>query len=338
MLNRRKFLENAAALGLIGILPSKYVTGKPNSFALNGTNTLPVIISTWSHGIEANTESLKVLNSGGSIVDAVEKGVMIPEADPNNHSVGIGGFPDRDGNVTLDASIMGPDGNAGGVCFLEDIIHPISVARKVMDETPHVLLAGSGALQFALENGFKRQNLLTPEMKKEWQKWAKEKNYDPKINWEEKPNEFHDTIGLLAIDKNGQIAGACTTSGMGGKIRGRVGDSPIIGAGLFVDNEVGAATATGMGELVMKTLGSFLVVEFMRNGMSPQQACEKAVLRIVDKVQDHNKYQIGFVALNKNGEYGAYSIQPGFNYALNANGKNQMIDAPSYFKDMPEMR
>jgi isoaspartyl peptidase/L-asparaginase-like protein (Ntn-hydrolase superfamily) len=226
---------------------------------------------------------------------------------------------------------MNSEGNAGSVCFLEDIVHPISVARLVMDKTPHVMLAGEGALQFALENGFERENLLTPKMKKKWQQWAKDKNYDPKINWENEPNKYHDTIGLLAIDGNSQMAGACTTSGMGGKIRGRVGDSPIIGAGLFVDNEIGAATATGMGELVMKTLGSFLVVEFMRNGSSPKEACEKAVLRIVEKVPEHKKFQIGFIALNKNGEHGAYSLQPGFNFALSADGKNIMVDSPSYF-------
>ncbi len=332
MLNRRKFLENAATLGIIGILPSKFVQGNPKPFLANTSNNSPVIISTWSHGMEANTESLRVLNEGGSVVDAVEKGVMIPEADPENNSVGLGGFPDRDGKVTLDASIMGPDGDAGAVSFLEEIVHPISVARKVMDETPHVMLSGSGALQFAVENGFERQNLLTPKMQKAWKKWARKEKYEPQINWEEKPNEFHDTIGLLAIDKNGQMAGACTTSGLGGKIRGRVGDSPIIGAGLFVDNEVGAATVTGMGELVMKTLGSFLVVEFMRNGSSPQIACEKAAKRIVEKVPDSEKYQIGFIALSKNGEIGAYSLQSGFNYAFNINGLNHMIYAPSYYK------
>jgi len=332
MLNRRKFLESVAALGILGVLPSKIVKANSKFSASGNTKALPVIISTWNHGVAANAESSKVLKEGGSVVDAVEKGVMIPEADPNNHSVGLGGFPDRDGHVTLDASIMNSEGNAGSVCFLENIVHPISVARKVMDETPHVMLAGSGALQFAVEKGFKQQNLLTPEMKKQWQEWAKDKNYDPKINWENEPNKYHDTIGLLAIDGKGQLAGACTTSGMAGKIRGRIGDSPIIGAGLFVDNEIGAATATGMGELVMKTLGSFLVVEFMRNGSSPQEACEKAVLRIVEKVPEHKKFQIGFIALNKNGEYGAYSLQAGFNFALSANGENQMFDASSYFK------
>ncbi|PLX10191.1 MAG: glycosylasparaginase [Marinilabiliales bacterium] len=332
MINRRKFLESAAALGLIGALPSK-VLKAGNKITNRGIKyKLPIVISTWSHGLEANAESVRVLNEGGGIVDAVEKGVMIPESDPNNHSVGLGGFPDITGKVTLDASIMGPDGNAGGVCFLENIVHPISVARKVMDETPHVLLSGSGALKFALDNGFEEENLLTEKALQGWKKMLERENRTPEINWEEKHNELHDTIGLLAINEESDIAGACTTSGLAAKMRGRVGDSPIIGAGLYVDNEIGAATATGMGELVLKTLGSFLVVELMRNGASPQQACEQAVKRIVDKVADHKKYQIGLLALSKKGEIGAYSIQPGFNYALYAEGKNQLLNAGSFYK------
>jgi len=256
---------------------------------------------------------------------------MAIEADPKNTSVGIGGYPDRDGFVTLDASIMGPDSNAGSVCFLQNIKHPISVARLVMEKTPHVMLAGDGALQFALENGFEKENLLTEESKEAWKKWLEKSNYNPQINWENKPNEFHDTIGMVGIDKNGDLAGACTTSGLGFKMHGRVGDSPIIGAGLFVDNEIGAATATGMGELVMKTLGSFLVVELMRNGRTPQQACKEAVIRIVKKDPDNVKRQVGFIALNKQGETGAYSLQPGFNYALYQDNENKMIDSKSYY-------
>jgi len=332
MINRRKFLESAAALGLIGALPSKVLKAGNNINNRGIKYKLPIVISTWSHGLEANAESVRVLNEGGGIVDAVEKGVMIHESDPNNHSVGLGGFPDITGKVTLDASIMGPDGNAGGVCFLENIVHPISVARKVMDETPHVLLSGSGALKFALDNGFEEENLLTEKALQGWKKMLERENRTPEINWEEKHNELHDTIGLLAINEESDIAGACTTSGLAAKMRGRVGDSPIIGAGLYVDNEIGAATATGMGELVLKTLGSFLVVELMRNGASPQQACEQAVKRIVDKVADHKKYQIGLLALSKKGEIGAYSIQPGFNYALYAEGKNQLLNAGSFYE------
>ncbi len=292
---------------------------------------VPVIISTWNHGIPANAEAMKTMESGGSVLDAVEKGVMVVEADPKNHSVGIGGLPDRDGYVTLDASIMAPVGNAGSVCFLQNIVHPVSVARLVMEKTPHVILAGQGALQFAVESGFKEQNLLTPEAEKIWKNWLKKSNYDPVINWENVPNKYHDTIGLLAVDKNGDIAGACTTSGLAFKMHGRVGDSPIIGAGLYMDNEVGGATATGMGELVLKTLGSFLVVELMRNGRTPQQACEEAVMRIVKKDPDAKKRQVGYIAVNKNGETGAFSLQPGFNYAVHQNGENKMVDSRSYY-------
>ncbi len=330
MLNRRKFLEKAAAAGMLSMLPG-FVKSNSLISALPEKKALPVFISTWNHGIPANYIAKKVLESGGSIVDAVEKAVMAIEDDPKNTSVGIGGYPDRDGIVTLDASIMGPDSNAGSVCFLQNIKHPISVARLVMEKTPHVMLAGEGALQFALENGFEKENLLTEESKEAWKKWLKKSDYDPQINWENKPNEFHDTIGLVGIDKDGDLAGACTTSGLGFKMHGRVGDSPIIGAGLFVDNEIGAATATGMGELVMKTLGSFLVVELMRNGRTPQQACKEAVIRIVKKDPDNVKRQVGFIALNKQGETGAFSLQPGFNYALCQDNENKMIDSKSYY-------
>lgn len=333
MIDRRKFIERVAAAGALSLVPN-IITSQGLAVVNNSeTDSLPVIISTWNHGIDANEAAMNVLNNGGNVVDAVEQGVWIPEADPDNMSVGIGGVPDREGYVTLDASIMGPDGNAGSVCFLENIIHPISVARLVMDSTPHVMLSGEGALQFALENGFVKQNLLTPAAEKAWKKQLSESGYNPQPNWENEPNKFHDTIGLLAVDSNGDMAGACTTSGMGFKIRGRVGDSPIIGAGLFVDNEIGAATATGMGELVMKTLGSFLVVELMRNGRTPQQAAEEAVLRIVQKVPDHANYQIGFIAVNKQGQTGAYCLKPGFNYALFQNDKNVLIDSDSYYTE-----
>jgi len=330
MLNRRKFLEKAVAAGMLSML-SGVVKSNSLISAIPEKKSLPVFISTWNHGIPANYIANKVLESEGSIVDAVEKAVMAIEADPKNTSVGIGGYPDRDGFVTLDASIMGPDHNAGSVCFLQNIKHPISVARLVMEKTPHVMLAGDGALQFALENGFEKENLLTEESKEAWKKWLEKSSYNPQINWENKPNEFHDTIGLVGIDKNGDLAGACTTSGLGFKMHGRVGDSPIIGAGLFVDNEIGAATATGMGELVIKTLGSFLVVELMRNGRTPQQACKEAVIRIVKKDPDNVKRQVGFIALNKQGETGAFSLQPGFNYALYQDNENKMIDSKSYY-------
>jgi len=337
MQNRRKFLQNMAIASAAGIIPHALKSNPLVAFGDDSpSEDLPLILSTWSHGLEANAEALRVLNEGGSVLDAVEMGVRVPEADPNNRSVGMGGLPDRDGHVTLDASIMGPDGNAGSVCFLEGIVHPISVARLVMEKTPHVMLAGDGALQFALDNGFEQTNLLTPGAEKEWTRWLRKEKYEPKANWENDPNKYHDTIGLIAVDKNGQLAGACTTSGMPFKMHGRVGDSPIIGAGLYVDNNVGAATATGMGEFMMKTLGSFLVVELMRQGRSPQEACEEAVKRVVQNTANIESVkggimQVGYIAINKKGEMGAYSLVPGFNYALCQKGENMLIDSASYY-------
>jgi N4-(beta-N-acetylglucosaminyl)-L-asparaginase len=234
---------------------------------------------------------------------------MVEENNLDNQTVGNGGRPDRDGNVTLDACIMDKDANCGAVLAIQNIANPISVARKVMEETPHVMLVGKGAEQFAYEQGFEKQNLLTEQSKKEWEEWKKTSQYKPIINIEN-----HDTIGMLAIDEKGDIAGACTTSGMAYKMAGRVGDSPIIGAGLFVDNEVGGATATGVGEEVVRTVGSFLIVELMRQGKSPQEACEEGVKRIIAKNKDKQDFQIGFIAINKKGESGAYCIQPGFTY------------------------
>lgn len=331
MPTRRSFLHK---LGL----GSAALIAAPKLFAIepiekkNAISKLapPIVISTWSHGIEANADAMQILKEGGKALDAVEKGVWVVEADPNNHSVGIGGYPDATGHVTLDASIMDHLGNAGAVAYLEEIVHPISVARKVMEDTPHVLLAGRGALDFALRQGLERQNLLTPEMEKAWQKWAETSEYKPVVNF-----ESHDTIGLLALDSENRLAGACTTSGMPYKLPGRVGDSPIIGAGLFVDGEIGAATATGMGELMMKTLGSFLIVELMRNGHSAQAACEIAVKRIWDRYsgdQNSEFFQVGYLALGKNGDIGAYAILPGFQYALAVNGENKLFDADYLIK------
>lgn len=291
----------------------------------NPINSLPVIVSTWQHGLAANAMAWNVLQKGESIVAAVEKGVMVSEADPSVSSVGYGGLPDASGKVTLDACIMGPDGNAGAVACLEDILHPVAVARLVMEKTPHLMLTGNGAQQFALQNGFKKTSLLTKEAKEAYKKWKRSgARYAPHANWEN-----HDTIGLIAIDSQAQLAGACTTSGMAFKHHGRVGDSPIIGAGLFVDNAVGAATATGEGEAVMKTLGSFLVVELMRNGASPQQACEEAIKRIASSKMMHSSMQIGYIALNKAGEIGAYALRSGFQYAVYSNNKNKLYDAES---------
>jgi len=324
MKNRRNFLKGTL-LGALGALLAPKIISNINTPKenVNSKEGFPMVISTWNHGLEANEGAMNVLNQGGSSLDAVEAGVRIPEADPKNTSVGYGGLPDRDGHVTLDACIMDHQGNCGSVAFLQHIKHPISVARKVMEETPHVMLSGQGALNFALEKGFPKEDLLTQNALKKWEEWKKDSFYQPIVNVEN-----HDTISMLALDEKGDISGACTTSGLSYKMHGRVGDSPIIGAGIFVDNEVGGCCATGLGEAVMKTVGSFLVVELMRQGASPQQACEEAIARIV-KNQNYQDMQIGYLAIDKKGNHGAYAIQPWFNYALFQNGNNTLIDSPS---------
>ncbi|PKP51841.1 MAG: glycosylasparaginase [Bacteroidetes bacterium HGW-Bacteroidetes-1] len=324
--SRRRFLIQSFLGAIATGFGFKYgfgsVTYSDPNYPQKSEVTSPVIISTWSHGLAANQAAWNVVSSGGSALDAVERGVNVSEADPEVSSVGYGGLPDASGNVTLDACIMGPDGNAGAVAFLKHIMHPVSVARKVMENTPHLMLAGDGALKFALDQGFKKVNLLTPEARKAFKAWKRSgARYAPMANWEN-----HDTIGLLAIDQKGDLAGACTTSGMAFKHPGRVGDSPIIGAGLFVDNKIGGATATGEGEVVMKTLGSFLIVELMRNGMHPQEACEAAIYRLTETTHVHKNMQIGYIAVNKNGEHGAFSLRPGFQYAVFENGQNELLD------------
>lgn len=335
MPTRRKFIVNSL-IGSSAILTSC----KAAAFGTEAVNR-PVVLSTWDFGFPANAEAWKVLQNGGRALDAVEAGVKIPEADPKVQTVGYGGFPDRDGLVTLDACIMDDKYNCGSVMFLQHIKHPISVARLVMEKTPHIQLAGEGALQFALANGFKKENLLTPESEAAWKEWLKTSKYEPAMNIENKSfnNDTlpgskvnHDTIGMIALDKDGNLSGACTTSGLAFKMHGRVGDSPIIGAGLYVDNEIGAATSTGVGEEVIRIAGSFLVVELMRQGMSPEKACYEAVQRIIRRSPAKAKeIQVGFLALNKKGEYGAYALQKGFSYALKDKNNNQMADSKAVY-------
>jgi N4-(beta-N-acetylglucosaminyl)-L-asparaginase len=286
---------------------------QPNSAAT------ATVLATWKNEKAVNA-AWNVLAQKGSALNAVEAGARIPEADPADTSVGYGGLPDATGRVTLDACIMDELGNAGSVTFLQGIMHPISVARRVMEKTPHVMLSGEGALQFALKEGFVKEKLLTENAKTAWKNWkakqAKQAN--------------HDTIGILAIDHDGNLSGACTTSGWAFKMHGRVGDSPIIGAGLYVDNEVGAVSTTGLGELVMKSISSFLTVELMRQGASPQEACEEAIRRIAKKYPrqvEPEDVQVGIIALSKNGEMGAYALKKQFEYTLNLGGKNQVSPA-----------
>ena len=320
-MNRKSFIKLAGLAGAGIISNSTTVFGEGKKKKTNASNSFPLVISTWNMGLGANEGAWNVLSSGGDALTAVEQGVWIPEADPKEMTVGLGGFPDREGRVTLDACVMRGDGACGAVLALENIVHPVSVARAVMEKTPHVILTGDGALQFALQQGFKKENLLTPESEKAWKEWLKKSEYKPIINIEN-----HDTIGMLAIDQAGKMAGACTTSGMAFKMRGRIGDSPIIGAGLFVDEEVGGATATGHGEEVIRIAGSHLVVELMRQGKSPEAACKEAV----DRVYKRQKYrikdiQVGFIAVSKEGEYGAYCVHKGFSYAVKTAQKTELI-------------
>ena len=329
MTSRRSFIKHSVLSSTL-LLPGALQKGLGTIKKLDQqSGRRPLIISTWNHGIAANEKAWEVLHSNGSILDAVEEGVKITEADPDSRSVGLNGHPDREGIVTLDASIMKGNGDCGSVCFVRQIKHPITLARKVMEKTPHVMLAGEGARQFAIAEGMPiEQEELHPDSEEAYQEWLEEKEYRPIINIEN-----HDTIGMVGVDADGTLAGSCTTSGLAYKMHGRVGDSPIIGAGLYVDDEVGAATATGMGETIIKVCGSFLVVELMRQGRSPQEACEEVVDRLIKKnYEDIEDMQAGFIAVNKDGEYGGYAVHPGFNYAVHHEGGNEMEDANSRFE------
>ena len=335
-IDRRNFLRRATALaGGVGIgLGWQQALAKANrseiraQSAPSATTSDATMVSTWNHGMPANMAGFGALANGGSALDMIEAGARVVEADATGQSVGLGGLPDRDGHVTLDACVMDHTQNAGSVCFVQNVAHPLSLARQVMESTPHVMLAGAGAEQYARELKMPFTPLLTEASKKAWEKWQIESNYAPVINIEN-----HDTIGLLALDDQGRLAGGCTTSGVAYKMHGRVGDSPIIGAGLFVDGGAGGATATGLGEAVMKTVGSFLVVELMRQGALVQEACEEAVHRIM-KAMPVDDLQVGYLALGLDGSVGAHAIHSGFNYALHraddSNGATvigQLIDA-----------
>jgi len=333
-MKRRNFLQKAA-LGSVGItalgssLAATAATPKGAKDTQDvpvSNSLLPVVIATWSVK-QATQKAWQSMEQGSSALDAVIAGCAIEEANALGQSVGIGGLPDRDGRVTLDACVMNEKGDYGAVLCMQNIKHPIAIAKKVMEDTPHVILAGVGAEEFAVSQGFKRENLLTEQSKKDWEIWKKTSKYKPIINIEN-----HDTIGMLAIDKNGTISGGCTTSGLAYKMPGRVGDSAIVGSGLFVDNEIGAATATGLGEEVLKTVGSYLIVELMRQGKSPQEACEQAILRIIEKTPNFEDFQVGYIAVNKKGETGAYSIHEGFTATTYQDQKNTTFNPNFYNK------
>ena len=340
MVNRRKFIQASAFTGFASLI-TKGVWSITENETLKGK---PIVISTWDAGLRANKAAWEVLGKGGRALDAVEKGVMVTESE-QNCCVGLGANPDRDGFVTLDACIMDEFSNCGSVAFLERIKHPVSVARRVMEKTPHVMLVGSGAQQFAVAEGFPlEEQKLSDEAQKNYDNWLKKSEYKPPaINVESKkdhgpfaPNKLengewnHDTIGMVAMDTNGNLSGSCTTSGAGFKMRGRLGDSPIIGAGLFVDNEVGACTATGQGEDVIRVAGSHSVVELMRQGMSPEAACKKVIERIMKiKGAKAKDIQVAFLAVNKKGQVGSYAIHKGFSYAIKTTDVEKLVKAKS---------
>ena len=316
-MKRRNFIFDIFSVGIVSAMSTRL-----RAVNLNFT---PMVrsISTWKT-TEANQKAGQMLDKGEHALDAAVAGVAIEEENPKNTTVGYGGAPDRTGKVTLDACVMNHLGDCGSVVAVENIVNVARLAKDVMEKTPHVMLSGKGAEEFAISQGYKKTNLLTDKSKKEWEEWLKDKDYRPIINIEN-----HDTIGMLCIDKNNNLSGACTTSGLAYKMKGRVGDSPIIGSGLFIDNKIGGAVATGLGEEVVKTVGSFLVVELMRQGFSPQEACEKAVKRIVSNNSQENKFQVAYIAMNKKGEVGSYSIEPGFTYMDYVNGENKEIFSKS---------
>ena len=310
-MKRRNFIFDIFSISLMSSLSTRL---KAKNF-----NFTPMVrsISTWKT-TEANLKAGLLLDKGIDGLTAAVEGVAVEEENPKNTTVGFGGAPDRTGKVTLDACVMNHLGDCGAVVAVENIVNVARLAKDVMEKTPHVMLAGKGAQDFAISEGYKQTDLLTEKSKEDWKKWLESEEYKPIINIEN-----HDTIGMLCLDKNNNISGACTTSGLAYKMRGRVGDSPIIGSGLFIDNKVGGAVATGLGEEVVKTVGSFLVVELMRQGRSPQEACETAVKRIVSSNSQENKFQVAYIAMNKNGEVGSFSIEPGFTYMDYFKGENK---------------
>jgi N4-(beta-N-acetylglucosaminyl)-L-asparaginase len=306
---RRRFLTTAGSALVLGGAGGSRVLSAPVVEESGLRGTAPLVISTWPFGKPANERALEVLTEGRSGLDAVEEGVRLTESDPNNSSVGLAGIPNAEGKVELDACIMsGPGHRAGSVAAVSGFRHPISIARRVMETTPHVMLVGAGAMAFARQHGFETGPEVSDRQREAWKKWR-----ERQVSRDE---DNHDTIALLLLLPNGDLFGGCSTSGWGYKLAGRVGDSPIIGGGLYVDNEVGAAGATGLGENVMRYCGSFLVVEFMRQGLHPQDACLETIRRIARLDPRGFDLAINFIAVDKKGRFGAAGTGQGFEYAV----------------------
>ena len=304
---------------------------------------MPIALSTWKHGFQPNQITYDAIQNGKSALDAVELGARYCEADLTCMSVGRGGLPDAVGDVTLDAAIMDHEGSCGAVAFMRNYEHVASIARRVMEKTPHVMLAGEGAERFAAAEGFIKTDLLTPKAKALWEQWKTQPDkMHVRLRREEEGeheyvfvkvdengaeseisrdavlhprNESHDTIGILAMDQSGHLAGACTTSGLAFKMQGRVGDSPIIGAGLYVAGGIAAAVATGNGELMMRSCSAFHIVEMIRQGIEPVEACERAIGRITQDKHLTDDMQAGLMVIRADGVWAARSLRPGFQLA-----------------------
>jgi len=320
-LSRRRFFETTAlGAGVLAFSPS---TGQESS--RDRPYSPPLVISTWKHGVTASRAAMKILQAGGSVLDAVERGINEVERDPEVSSVGVGGLPNEEGEVELDASIMGENLRCGSVMGLRKIATPISVARRVMEKTRHIQLAGAGALHFALKQGFPVAELLTPRSRKRWREWrdSPQRKVPGQVD--------HDTVTSLALDGRRSLAAGCSTSGLAWKIPGRIGDSPVVGAGIYCDGEVGAAGATGIGEEILRICGSFFIVEMMRAGRSPSEAIGEALGRVARADPLNRKRQVAFIALSRNGEIGAGAMLTGFQAAIaTGDGQELLLDVPPW--------
>ena len=315
--DRRSFFKSVAGTAALAA-----VEGRP-SWASYAS---PVFLSTWLHGKPANERAAEVFKGGGSLLDALEKGINVPENDPAVTSVGYGGLPNAEGVVELDAAIMdGTRHRAGSVCSLHMIKNPISVARLVMEKTRHTTLVGEGAFRFALKMGFEPRTLLTPESLKKWQDWKANPQHE--TFWLTPEN--HDTIGMVATDGTGHVVSGCSTSGLAWKIPGRVGDSPLAGCGVFADDNVGAASATGDGDLMTNYCTSVSIVHTMARGASPQEACMELLRHMVKTDPKNKDGEVAVIAMNTRGEIGAACMNNRFHlkYALWRNGASQLLES-----------
>ena len=338
---RREFLKIASATVAGGVIAQERAQAQSAAAAV-----LPVVISS-ANGMKATARAMEILKGGGTPLDAVIAGVNIVEDDPKDNSVGYGGLPNEDCEVELDASVMdGLTCRCGAVAALKYIKNPSKVARLVMDRTDHILLVGDGALNFALKMGFQKENLLTEDSRKKWLEWRSNLSAtDAWLSEEQERTPFgevikhYGTINCLAVDPAGNIAGTTTTSGLAWKIAGRVGDSPIVGAGLYVDNETGAAGSTGRGEANIKVCGAHTVIELMRQGKTPEQACIETLERVVKTTKETrllNKerrpnFQLNFYAVTKRGEFAGAALYPS-RFCVNTGAESRLVNSAHLFE------